>query len=89
MKSVNVEVNLKEDVTNAYHETEEAACIPTERAPARIKVVGVGGGGGNCVRPMLRHAVPGVGFAMVNTDSEALDIQEDWTSTQDRQHYPC
>ena len=30
-----------------------------ERAPARIKVVGVGGGGCNCVRRMLRHRVPG------------------------------
>ena len=78
MKSVNVAINVKEDVTNGYHETEEAAYIPTERAPARIKVVGVGGGGGNCVRRMLRHAVPGVSFAMVNTDSKALDIQDDF-----------
>ena len=78
MKSVTVGVNVKEDVTNGYHETEEAACIPTERAPARIKVVGVGGGGGNCVRRMLWHAVPGVSFAMVNTDSKALDIPEDF-----------
>ena len=47
---------------------------PAERAPARIKVVGVGGGGCNCVRRMLRHhRVPGVTFAMVNTDIKALE----------------
>ena len=44
-----------------------------ERAPARIKVVGVGGGGCNCVRRMLRHRVPGVKFVMVNTDIKSLD----------------
>ena len=44
-----------------------------ERAPARIKVIGVGGGGCNCVRRMLAHPVEGVRFAMVNTDIKALE----------------
>jgi cell division protein FtsZ len=45
-----------------------------ERAPARIKVVGVGGGGCNCVRRMLSHrVVPGVRFIAVNTDIKALE----------------
>ena len=43
-----------------------------EQAPARIKVVGVGGGGCNCVRRMLDNEVPGVKFVMVNTDIKAL-----------------
>jgi cell division protein FtsZ len=43
-----------------------------EQAPARIKVVGVGGGGCNCVRRMLVNDVPGVKFVMVNTDIKAL-----------------
>ena len=43
-----------------------------EQAPARIKVVGVGGGGCNCVRRMLDNDVPGVKFVMVNTDIKAL-----------------
>ncbi len=47
--------------------------VSWERAPARIKVVGVGGGGCNCVRRMLRHRVPGVKFVMVNTDIRSLD----------------
>ena len=47
--------------------------LPMERAPARIKVVGVGGGGCNCVRRMLNHNVPGVKFVMVNTDIKSLE----------------
>jgi cell division protein FtsZ len=45
-----------------------------ERAPARIKVIGVGGGGCNCVRRMLQHRhVPGVQFAVINTDIKSLE----------------
>ena len=44
-----------------------------DRAPARIKVIGVGGGGCNCVRRMLQHYVPGVQYVMVNTDIKSLE----------------
>ena len=47
--------------------------LSMERGPARIKVVGVGGGGCNCVRRMMRHSVPGVQFVMVNTDIKSLE----------------
>ena len=47
--------------------------LSMERGPARIKVVGVGGGGCNCVRRMMRHSVPGVKFVMVNTDIKSLE----------------
>ena len=39
---------------------------------AVIKVVGVGGGGGNAVRHMLTGSVEGVEFLCANTDSQAL-----------------
>jgi cell division protein FtsZ len=39
---------------------------------AVIKVVGVGGGGGNAVRDMLNGDVSGVDFICANTDSQAL-----------------
>jgi cell division protein FtsZ len=39
---------------------------------AVIKVVGVGGGGGNAVRHMLNHNVEGVDFICANTDAQAL-----------------
>jgi cell division protein FtsZ len=39
---------------------------------ARIKVVGVGGGGGNAVNTMIGAGLPGVEFIVANTDAQAL-----------------
>ncbi len=39
---------------------------------ATIKVVGIGGGGGNAVRQMMDADIDGVDFICVNTDSQAL-----------------
>ncbi|MEJ2700300.1 MAG: cell division protein FtsZ, partial [Desulfuromonadales bacterium] len=39
---------------------------------ARIKVIGVGGGGGNAVNTMIRSKVEGVEFISVTTDAQAL-----------------
>ena len=39
---------------------------------ARIKVIGVGGGGGNAVNRMIEADVQGVEFISVNTDAQAL-----------------
>lgn len=39
---------------------------------ARIKVVGVGGGGGNAVNRMIEAGLRGVEFVVVNTDAQAL-----------------
>src|SRR5438093_13333410 len=39
---------------------------------ARMKVVGVGGGGGNAVNRMIDEHLEGVEFISVNTDSQAL-----------------
>lgn len=39
---------------------------------ARIKVVGVGGGGGNAVNSMIASGLTGVDFIVCNTDSQAL-----------------
>ena len=45
-----------------------------ENAPqnARMKVVGVGGGGGNAVNRMIEEHLEGVEFISVNTDAQAL-----------------
>ena len=40
---------------------------------ARIKVVGVGGAGGNAVNTMIQHQVEGVEFLAANTDVQALE----------------
>ncbi|HEY3697744.1 MAG TPA: cell division protein FtsZ, partial [Spongiibacteraceae bacterium] len=39
---------------------------------AVIKVVGVGGGGGNAVKHMIASSVEGVDFICANTDAQAL-----------------
>ena len=44
-----------------------------ERLPARIKVIGVGGGGGNAVSTMVKAEIRGVEFIAANTDRQALD----------------
>lgn len=39
-----------------------------------IKVIGVGGGGGNAVNHMYNQGIKGVDFIICNTDQQALDI---------------
>ncbi|MBE7178748.1 MAG: cell division protein FtsZ, partial [Mucilaginibacter polytrichastri] len=39
-----------------------------------IKVVGVGGGGGNAVNHMFRQGIKGVDFIICNTDAQALEL---------------
>src|SRR5437899_7443995 len=41
-------------------------------AGAKIKVIGVGGGGGNAVNRMVRTGLDGVEFMVANTDMQAL-----------------
>ncbi|WP_108649258.1 cell division protein FtsZ [Dongshaea marina] len=40
---------------------------------AVIKVIGVGGGGGNAVEHMVRESIEGVDFISINTDAQALN----------------
>lgn len=44
----------------------------TDKSTEIIKVIGVGGGGGNAVKNMQKQGVENVSFAVVNTDSQAL-----------------
>jgi cell division protein FtsZ len=46
---------------------------PEARRGAKIKVVGVGGGGGNAVNRMVDVGLSGVEFIVANTDLQALD----------------
>jgi len=43
-----------------------------EDRSAKIKVVGVGGGGGNAIDTMIKSGLQGVDFIAANTDSQAL-----------------
>jgi cell division protein FtsZ len=46
---------------------------PEARRGAKIKVVGVGGGGSNAVNRMVEVGLGGVEFIVANTDLQALD----------------
>ncbi|MBM4269681.1 MAG: cell division protein FtsZ [Deltaproteobacteria bacterium] len=46
--------------------------IGADHASARIKVIGVGGGGGNAVNTMIQSGMPRVDFIAANTDAQAL-----------------
>lgn len=43
-------------------------------SPARIKVVGVGGGGGNAINRMIKAGLAGVDFWAMNTDAQVLEM---------------
>ena len=49
---------------------------------AEIKVVGVGGGGGNAVRHMMASNIDGVHFICANTDAQSLNDLENATVLQ-------
>ncbi len=44
--------------------------------PAKIKVIGLGGGGCNAITRMVREQIQGVDFIGMNTDAQALSITE-------------
>ncbi len=47
-----------------------------------IKVIGVGGGGGNAVSHMYRQGIKGVDFIICNTDAQALELSPIPTKVQ-------
>ena len=50
----------------------ESAVPGAEAVPATIKVIGVGGGGGNAVNRMIASNLRGIEFVAANTDLQAL-----------------
>ncbi len=49
---------------------------------AKIKVIGVGGGGGNMVNHMITQGVSGIDLIVANTDAQALDHSKASTKLQ-------
>jgi len=49
-----------------------AVTLEEEQVPAKIKVIGVGGGGGNAVNRMIQAGIKGVEFLVANTDLQAM-----------------
>jgi cell division protein FtsZ len=50
--------------------------FPSGESFAQIKVVGVGGGGGNAINRMVSEGLGGVEFVSVNTDNQALMLSK-------------
>ena len=50
--------------------------------PARIKAIGIGGGGCNAITRMVRQEIKGVDFIAMNTDGQALALAEAPTRIQ-------
>src|SRR5271155_3427465 len=55
-----------------------------ESAPknAQIKVIGIGGGGGNAIEHMIAENIDGVEFVCANTDAQALSRSSARTTVQ-------
>src|SRR5262250_523297 len=49
---------------------------PTNINSARIKVIGIGGGGGNAVNTMIGAKLSGVDFMVANTDAQSLQASQ-------------
>ena len=66
--------NDEQDVMNNEYLTGSSSVQFERKAeqPTKIKVIGVGGGGGNAVNHMFRHGIHGVDFIVCNTDAKAL-----------------
>ena len=58
-------------ITNQNAQNELFKPVDVEK-PNYIKVIGVGGGGGNAVNHMMEEGIQGVDFVLCNTDHQAL-----------------
>lgn len=56
--------------------------VDNEAQSARIKVIGIGGGGGNAVSTMIEYNLEGVDFIAANTDMQALRSNKATTKVQ-------
>ncbi|MBA0606711.1 hypothetical protein Godav_019139 [Gossypium davidsonii] len=63
---------LKRSSFSTYHRFGRISCSFASMETAKIKVVGVGGGGNNAVNRMIGSGLQGVDFYAINTDSQAL-----------------
>jgi cell division protein FtsZ len=62
---------MAEDYSNINTQNEMFKPVGVEK-PNYIKVIGVGGGGGNAVNHMMEEGIQGVDFVLCNTDYQAL-----------------
>lgn len=72
-----------QDLKNLFSSQRKSSSIPVQKPKtmeitpeitpvANIKVIGVGGGGGNAVNRMIKSGLKGIEFIAINTDAQAL-----------------
>jgi cell division protein FtsZ len=68
------------DAKNMAEESRSVEVVPS--SVARIKVIGVGGGGCNAVNRMIASEVSGIEFWSINTDAQALNHADAYNCLQ-------
>ena len=65
-------MNDRQPVIHAHNKLRILLDEDPNRVSARIKVIGVGGGGGNAVNRMVMRGLGDVEYVVANTDRQAL-----------------
>ena len=71
-RSHNTEDTLRQLFSGSKNKAKAMEVAPEITPIARIKVIGVGGGGSNAVNRMIKSQIQGVEFIAINTDAQAL-----------------
>ena len=66
--------NFVPDIFGKRESSNDNTTTPVGGTPANIKVIGVGGGGGNAVDRMIKAGLSGVEFWAMNTDAQVLSM---------------
>jgi cell division protein FtsZ len=64
----------KKDETTTSNSATSDSSYRAPVSPTKIKVIGVGGGGGNAVNRMIKSGLSGVEFWLMNTDLQVLNF---------------
>eukprot|EP00977_Amphora_coffeiformis_P013808 scaffold3731_cov156-Amphora_coffeaeformis.AAC.6 len=64
--------SMEDDFVAEIYDDDGAMNKPPPGPPCVIKILGVGGGGGNAVNRMIQTRIEGVSFWAINTDAQAL-----------------
>lgn len=73
MEDLSADIFGRKDAANKANDKANTTTAMPDNNLARIKVVGVGGGGGNAIERMIKSGLSGVEFYVMNTDKQVLD----------------
>ena len=73
MDNLGPDIFGRKDVESIHSSDSYSQPAASVVSPAKIKVIGVGGGGGNAVNRMIKNGLTGVEFWLMNTDLQILN----------------